>query len=165
MVLRLEISGAEETVSGETQTLAWNVCEQPWSEGDLLMLRIVASPELKASDGAGDSACVSGPARSASEPPASAPRKLSAKSKSLGSIEVTREAPDDPSITGYRILKTDSLGHRRIQLRVFDIHFTETSYLDTEDIVILEAYEYQVQAFNDAGFGPVAFVSLHHIYQ
>ena len=39
--LRLDFDDAVEFVGdGDVATLAWGVCEQPWEEGDLLMLRI-----------------------------------------------------------------------------------------------------------------------------
>ena len=41
--LRLDLDDASETVQGTKRTLRWNVCEQPWESGDLLMLRISSS--------------------------------------------------------------------------------------------------------------------------
>ena len=38
--LRLDFDDAAEVTSGGAPALAWGVCNQPWSEGDLLMLRI-----------------------------------------------------------------------------------------------------------------------------
>ena len=40
--LRLDFDHASEIGEGTSRALSWNVCEQPWSEGDLLMLRIAA---------------------------------------------------------------------------------------------------------------------------
>jgi len=40
--LRLDFDDASEIGEGASRALSWNVCEQPWSEGDLLMLRIAA---------------------------------------------------------------------------------------------------------------------------
>ena len=43
--LRLDFDDALETIEGVKRTLAWNVCNQPWVNGDLLMLRISRSGE------------------------------------------------------------------------------------------------------------------------
>ena len=40
--LRLDFDDGSEMGEGTSRVLSWNVCEQPWSEGDLLMLRIAA---------------------------------------------------------------------------------------------------------------------------
>ena len=41
MSLRLDFNDAQESVADDgTTTLTWGVCEQPWEDGDLLMLRI-----------------------------------------------------------------------------------------------------------------------------
>ncbi|MDE2686458.1 MAG: hypothetical protein OXI16_03020 [Chloroflexota bacterium] len=40
VALRLDFDDAVERVDEDVATLAWGVCVQPWSDGDLLMLRI-----------------------------------------------------------------------------------------------------------------------------
>ena len=44
VALRLDFDDAVETGEGADRALSWKVCEQPWTRGDLLMLRISASP-------------------------------------------------------------------------------------------------------------------------
>ena len=45
VALRLDFDQATEAVKdGGTRLLTWGACSQPWSGGDLLMLRISASP-------------------------------------------------------------------------------------------------------------------------
>ena len=44
IALRLDFDDASETGEGETRALSWPVCVQPWSDGDLLMLRLSESP-------------------------------------------------------------------------------------------------------------------------
>ena len=44
VALRLDFDDASETGSGASRALRWNVCAQPWSGGDLLMLRISENP-------------------------------------------------------------------------------------------------------------------------
>ena len=41
--LRLDFDDASESIEGIKRILAWDVCEQPWVNGDLLMLRISES--------------------------------------------------------------------------------------------------------------------------
>ena len=43
--LRLDFDDALEIGEGADRALSWNVCEQPWEDGDLLMLRLSESPE------------------------------------------------------------------------------------------------------------------------
>ena len=42
--LRLDFDDASETGAGANRTLRWKVCVQPWSDGDMLMLRVSESP-------------------------------------------------------------------------------------------------------------------------
>ena len=44
VALRLDFDDASETGAGANRALSWKVCVQPWSDGDLLMLRISESP-------------------------------------------------------------------------------------------------------------------------
>ena len=44
VALRLDFDDASETGAGANRALRWKVCVQPWSDGDLLMLRISESP-------------------------------------------------------------------------------------------------------------------------
>ena len=72
--LRLDFDDASEIGEGTDRALSWNVCEQPWSEGDLLMLRISESPEnlLSATNNAscpGDSTATPAPTATATPDP------------------------------------------------------------------------------------------------
>ena len=42
--LRLDFDDATETGAGANRALRWEVDNQPWSDGDLLMLRVSESP-------------------------------------------------------------------------------------------------------------------------
>ena len=44
VALRLDFDDAAETDAGASRALRWKVCVQPWSDGDLLMLRVSESP-------------------------------------------------------------------------------------------------------------------------
>ena len=44
VALRLDFDDASETGEGANRALSWKVCAQPWSDGDLLMLRVSESP-------------------------------------------------------------------------------------------------------------------------
>ena len=44
VALRLDFDDASETGAGANRALRWKVCVQPWSDGDLLMLRVSESP-------------------------------------------------------------------------------------------------------------------------
>ena len=44
IALRLDFDDASETGAGANRSLSWKVCVQPWSGGDLLMLRLSESP-------------------------------------------------------------------------------------------------------------------------
>ena len=45
LALRMDFDDAAETIEGIERILAWNVCKQPWVNGDLLMLRVSRSGE------------------------------------------------------------------------------------------------------------------------
>ena len=45
IALRLDFDDAVVMSDNGAQTLVWGVCNQPWKAGDLLMLRISASPQ------------------------------------------------------------------------------------------------------------------------
>ena len=58
VALRLDFDDAVEATDAGELTLTWGVCEQPWSAGDLLMLRISqSSPDLTGATN--DTACPS----------------------------------------------------------------------------------------------------------
>ena len=44
VALRLDFDDASETGAGANRALRWKVCVQPWSDGDMLMLRLSESP-------------------------------------------------------------------------------------------------------------------------
>ncbi len=59
--LRLDFDDAVEATLGGAPALAWGVCDQPWSDGDLLMLRIRKS-EANLTGATGDTDCLPTPA-------------------------------------------------------------------------------------------------------
>ena len=61
VALRLDFDAAAEATNGGAPALAWGVCDQPWSDGDLLMLRIRES-EANLSGATGDADCLPPPA-------------------------------------------------------------------------------------------------------
>ena len=60
LALRMDFDDAAETIEGIKRILAWHVCEQPWANGDLLMLRISRSGENLANV-TSDEACSQSP--------------------------------------------------------------------------------------------------------
>ena len=61
VALRLDFDDAAQVTSGGAPALAWGVCNQPWSEGDLLMLRIRES-EANLTGATRDAECPTTPA-------------------------------------------------------------------------------------------------------
>ena len=57
VALRLDFDDAAEATLGGAPALAWGVCNQPWSDGDLLMLRIRES-EANLTGATGDADCL-----------------------------------------------------------------------------------------------------------
>ena len=49
IVLRLSIDDANQTVDSNFTTLRWGVCDQPWTNGDKLILRIAQTGQSPAS--------------------------------------------------------------------------------------------------------------------
>ena len=66
VALRLDFDDAAEATLGGAPALVWGVCNQPWSDGDLLMLRLRES-EANLTGAAGDADC---PATPPARPPA-----------------------------------------------------------------------------------------------
>ena len=66
VALRLDFDDAAEATLGGAPALVWGVCNQPWSDGDLLMLRLRES-EANLTGATGDADC---PATPPARPPA-----------------------------------------------------------------------------------------------
>ena len=87
------------------------------------------------------------------EPPP-APENLTAVENADGSVTLTWDAPDDDSVTGYRILRRDpAAGEYSLSVLVEDTGSDATSYTDT-DVAAGTKYVYRVKAINEAGVGP-----------
>ncbi len=140
--LRLDFDDAAEMVDGAKVTLAWNVCAQPWESGDRLMLRISRSRE-GLTGVTNDGPC---------NTPPPAPLDLRAQA-THDSVTLTWDAPDDPTVTGYRVLRRRPPEQRELAVHVEDTATTTTTYLDTQDVLPGTKYIYRVQAINEAGVG------------
>lgn len=143
VTLRLDFDDAVAVEQDGTHALTWSVCEQPWKDGDLLMLRMSTStPGL--TDVTNDSPC-------------SPPQNLAATS-THDSVTLTWDAPADPTVTGHRILRSPSGQETFTQ---FDIDgATTTTYVDTSGIQPATSYIYRVHAVNDAGLSNVARITV-----
>ncbi len=87
------------------------------------------------------------------EPPP-APENLTAVENADGSVTLTWDAPDDDSVTGYRILRRNAdAGEHSLSVYVPDTGSDATSYTDT-DVAAGTKYVYRVKAINEAGVGP-----------
>ena len=87
-----------------------------------------------------------------SEPtPPKAPTNLTAEA-SEGSVSLNWTAPEDDSVTGYRILRMarDADPPQELTVLVEDTGTTATSYAD-DTVSLGSKYRYQVQAVNEAG--------------
>jgi len=82
----------------------------------------------------------------ASPPPA--PQNLSAAAGD-GTVTLSWDAPDDPSVTGYQILRK-LLGTRDLQVHVANTGSAAASFTDTE-VKPGTRYVYRVKAINAAG--------------
>ena len=141
--LRLDFDDAAEVNRDGTRAFSWNVCTQPWESGDLLMLRMSASPS-DLTDATNDGPC-------------SPPQNLAATS-THDSVTLTWDAPDDPTVTGHRILRRLNLQETFTQ---FDVDgATTTTYVDTSDIQPATKYIYRVHAVNAAGISDMARVAV-----
>ena len=87
------------------------------------------------------------------EPPP-APQNLTATVNDAGEIVLTWDAPDDDSVTGYRILRRrPTLGEGTLLVYVEDTESTATTYTDT-DVTAGVRHTYRVKAINSAGLSP-----------
>ena len=141
--LRLDFDDAVGVEQDGTRALAWNVCDQPWESGDLLMLRMSASQsELTAVT---------------NDRPCSPPQNLAATS-THDSVTLTWDAPDDPAVTGHRILRRLAMQETFTQVDVDGA--TTTTYVDTSNIQPATNYIYRVHAVNDSGISDMARVAV-----
>ena len=67
-------------------------------------------------------------------------------------MTLTWRAPDDSTVTGYRILRK-KLGQSDLSVHVEDTASARTSYVDTVDVEADTTYVYRVKAINTAGAG------------
>ena len=85
------------------------------------------------------------------EPPP--PQNLTATVNEDGSVTLNWEAPDDDSVTGYRVLRRrPSEGEKTLLVYVADTESTATTYTDTGVAAGIQ-HVYRVQAVNAAGAG------------
>ena len=85
------------------------------------------------------------------EPPP--PQNLTATVNEDGSLTLNWEAPDDDSVTGYRVLRRrPSEGEKTLLVYVADTESTATTYTDTGVAAGIQ-HVYRVQAVNAAGAG------------
>ena len=82
------------------------------------------------------------------------PANLTARVNSDGSITLSWDAPDDDSVTGYRILRRlPTEGEDTLLVYVSDTGSTATTYTDT-NVTAGVRHVYRVKAINSAGVGP-----------
>ena len=145
VVLRLDFDDAVDVVEeGRTRALTWGVCERPWNDGDLLMLRISESPP-GLTGATNDVLC-----------PPPAPQNLTASS-TQNSVTLTWDVADDPTVTGYLVLRRIA---RQNTFSKFEVtNGTATTYVDTTDIEPGIKYIYRVHAVNAAGLSEVSRVT------
>ena len=145
VVLRLDFDDAGDVVEeGRTRALTWGVCERPWNDGDLLMLRISESPP-GLTGATNDVLC-----------PPPPPQNLTASS-TQDSVTLTWDVADDPTVTGYLVLRRIA---RQNTFSKFEVtNGTATTYVDTTDIEPGTKYIYRVHAVNAAGLSEVSRVT------
>ena len=145
VVLRLDFDDAVDVLEeGRTRALTWGVCERPWNDGDLLMLRISESPP-GLTGATNDVLC-----------PPPPPQNLTASS-TQDSVTLTWDVADDPTVTGYLVLRRIA---RQDTFSKFEVtNGTATTYVDTTDIEPATKYIYRVHAVNAAGLSEVSRVT------
>ena len=145
VVLRLDFDDAVDVVEeGRTRALTWGVCERPWNDGDLLMLRISESPP-GLTGATNDVLC-----------PPPPPQNLTASS-TQDSVTLVWDVADDPTVTGYLVLRRIA---RQNTFTKFEVtNGTATTYVDTTDIEPGTKYIYRVHAVNAAGLSEVSRVT------
>ncbi len=107
---------------------------------------------IVASDGHGGTATATASIAVTGESPPPAPLDLAARA-THDSVTLTWEAPDDSTVTGYRVLRRRPSDQRELAVHVEDTGTTTTTYLDTKDVAAGTKYIYRVQAINEGGVG------------
>ena len=83
------------------------------------------------------------------ETPPPAPQNLTAESTST-SVTLAWEAPDDSTVSGYRILRKKQ-DEDKLVVHVEDTGSVETSYTDEAGVEPDTTYVYRIKAINAAG--------------
>ena len=156
VALRLDFDDSTATTTeGGGNALTWGVCEQPWRDRDLLMLRISESG-TDLSGATNDLSCDAGPVATPSPSTSTsqfAERNLVAE-PTHDSITLLWDALDTDAVTGYRIL-------RRVQgltefREIAEVGRDSTVYVDTADIEPDTHYIYRIRAIVVEGAEAVA---------
>ena len=154
--LRLDFDDATATTTeGGGSALIWGVCDQPWQDGDLLMIRMSESP-ADLSGAINDRLCVSNPVSLPTPaPPGPWPRGRSLAAEAThDSVTLSWEALDTDAVTGYRILRQIQ-GQSEFR-QIAEVGRDSTVYVDTTDIAPNTHYIYRIRAIVAEGAEPVA---------
>ena len=113
-------------------------------------------------DDAGNEETLTSAVNASIPPPPPPPENVRAVVKKDGSVKLTWDAPDDDTVTGYRVERYRSAGGRNsgrsvgnggaVQTVVEDTGSTDTAYTDTTAQSGTE-YRYRVSAINESGAG------------
>ncbi len=82
--------------------------------------------------------------------PPPAPQKLTVTA-THNSVTLSWDAPDDDTVTGYRILRRRSAEENELLVHVENTNGTETTYVDEDNVQPSTKYIYRVRALNAAG--------------
>ncbi len=137
-----EIQGA----TGATYTLV------AADEGKIIKVRVSFTDDVGNAESLSSAATAAVAQEEPTEPPP-APQNLTATVNEDGSVTLNWEAPDDDSVTGYRVLRRrPSEGEKTLLVYVADTESTATTYTDTGVAAEIQ-HVYRVQAVNAAGAG------------
>ncbi len=156
VALRLDFDDATATTTESGgSALIWGVCDQPWRDGDLLMIRMSESP-ADLSGAINDRLCVSNPVSLPTPaPPGPWPRGRSLAAEAAhDSVTLSWEALDTDAVTGYRILRQIQ-GQTEFR-QIAEVGRDSTVYVDTTDIAPNTHYIYRIRAVVAEGAEPVA---------
>ena len=137
-----DIAGA----TASTYTLSYS------EEGRAIKVRVTFTDDA-GNDESLTSTATAAVAESTSAEPPPPPTNLTSVVNSDGSVTLSWDAPDDDSVTGYKILRRrPPMGEHSLQEFVQDTGSTSTTYTDT-DVTAGIRHVYRVKAINDAGVG------------
>ena len=152
----LSLPASSATEDSSAGTLTWSVSDQPWQDGDTLMLRISPSTTVPTPEPTPEPTAMPTPVPTqAPDPPANVPPGTpeSLTGQSAGAGTVALDWPDVAAATSYRVRFWIGAGWELLPNSTITVAFDGSS-VTISGLPDRRLYNFSVQAVNAAGSSP-----------